>query len=112
MEIPILNRKYIFIHGGFSIASHVSLPGVKNDSFKNYFFGVAKLPFYAKVSRPKKVLMHDRCMTSGSLNLIRALIGKVMIFFSGLGILEKMSSIFVLSSTGDLGTDSLTSPRS
>ena len=49
-------------------ASHGSLPGGKNDSFKNYFFGVAKLPFYAKrkdglwVSRPKKVLMHDRCI--------------------------------------------------
>jgi len=41
MEIPILNRKYIFIHGGFSIASHVSLPGGKNDSFTNYFFVVA-----------------------------------------------------------------------
>ena len=56
-------------------------------------FLLLQLPFYAKVSRPKKVLMHDGCMTSGSLNLIRALIGKVMIFFSGLGILEKMSSI-------------------
>ena len=45
------------------------------------FVGVAKLPFYAKIPRPKKVLMHDRCMTSGSLNLIRALIGKAMFFF-------------------------------